>query len=102
MNCNPEKYELPEPSRMSDGRLFTDWNTRCTRVPDGTSYEHRMYLIKNASSIMKKNRCFSSEKCLEDPGTMLPEKFVVTCNNRTCTRNPTQFEDGLGDGRKAI
>lgn len=106
------------PSRMSDGRSFTDYRPRCIVNAEllnklavtnmvQSSYESRMYLQKNAEQVMEEERkkamdrlipCAPCKRSFNDPGTMLPERYVVRCDGVTCTRvetNPT----GLGDGR---
>lgn len=106
------------PSRMSDGRAFTDYRPRCvvnaellksleTKNAVQSSYESRMYLQKNAEKFMEEQRlkaverlspCAPCVRPFSDPGTMLPERYMVKCDDVTCTRvevNP----DGVGDGR---
>ena len=101
------------PQRMSDGRLFTDYRPRCvsqfaTTQSKYNSYEHRQYMINNASSIMQKNAAEAYEKnkclpCMEpyNVGTMLPEKNLVTCNKQTCSTtifNDSGFATGINYG----
>jgi len=106
------------PSRMSDGRSFTDYRPRCVVNAEllkslesknmvQSSYESRMYLQKNAEKFMEEQRlkaierlapCAPCARPFTDPGTMLPERYMVKCDDVTCTRvevNP----DGVGDGR---
>ena len=41
-------------NKMADGRAFTDYRPQCTiNASTMNSYDQRMYLMKNASSIMK-------------------------------------------------
>lgn len=120
-SCNSCSGTNPKPScpsRMSDGRAFTDYRPRCAVNAEllqmvsqanmmQSSYESRMYLQKNAEAVMEKQRgmavqnlapCAPCTRPFNDPGTMLPNRFVVRCNGITCTReevNPA----GLGDGR---
>lgn len=107
------------PSRMSDGRAFTDYRTRCAVNAELMSYvsnagmvqssfESRMYLQRNAEKVMDIQRntainnlapCAPCARPFSDAGTMLPERYVVRCDGVSCTRtevNPM----GLGDGRK--
>jgi len=107
------------PVRMSDGRVITDYRPKSTvnfelveevgkkNLPK-SSYETRMYLQKNADDIMKKSfentkqnlvPCIPCKKPVGN-GTMLPEKYLVTCDATSCTRKPFN-PNGLGDGRKA-
>ena len=100
------------PFRMSDGRNFTDYRTRCTidyetkvRNSFQSSYDQRQFLIQNASNIMTENSrvaasmnacsgCFPKNA----PGTMLPEKNFVQCNDKFCQFNMSN-PNGLGTGR---
>jgi hypothetical protein len=97
---------------MSDGRNFTDYRTRCTvdlqtkkMNSFKSSYEERQFLIHNATNIIhqnideatKKNECSG---CFPNnvAGTMLPEKNMVQCTDKTCNFS-MQDENGLGTGR---
>ena len=106
------------PLRMSDGRVMTDYRPKCIVNSDlietvaandlvKSSYETRTYLQKNAETIMKSD--FEKTKLNLIPGveskqpvgnnnTMLPEKYLVTCNATSCSRKLFN-ENGLGDGR---
>lgn len=107
------------PSRMSDGRMFTDYRPRCAINAElmdmvakanmvQSSYESRMYLQQNAEKVMNMQRSFALNNAapcapctrpFTDAGTMLPERYVVRCDGVSCSRtemNPM----GLGDGRK--
>lgn len=98
------------PALMSDGRIFTDYNTRCSQVNDMfgkklNSYEYRQFLIKNADELMDNHRkvAYATSFCgpCKEPreqGTMLPEEEKTICNGSVCTtfvNNPK----GLGRGR---
>ena len=87
------------PPRMSDGRLFTDYRSRCDvnflDLDNGhmDSYTYRQYLINNANEIVESRRksLYDEVKCgpCVEPyqtGTMLPEHEVDHCDTRTCTR----------------
>ena len=116
--CSSTNPKLPCPSRMADGRSFTDYRPRCIVNAELmgnlasnniilSSYESRMYLQKNAEKVMESNRnsslerlipCVPCARPLTDSGTMYPERYVVRCDATSCTRteiNPS----GLGDGR---
>lgn len=100
------------PPRMSDGRHFTDYRPSCdinsairgdNSIP--SSFQYRNFLQQNAEKLLNLNRKHACMKnccgpCGEpfEPGTMLPEKYMVNCDANTCTRvlNDPQ---GLGDGR---
>lgn len=101
------------PYRMSDGRNFTDYRTRCTIAYEMkqktnflSSYDERQYMIHNAENIMNKNMqtaenmnscsgCFPKNSV----GTMLPEKNMTQCNSKTCTFQNNVNPTGLGTGR---
>lgn len=98
-----------------DYRLFTDYRPRCavqyTQMINNefpSSYENRLYLIQNASELMKKNSLdaylkSSCDVCVDSPsfndGTMLREFDVQKCNSRTCTFT-SKDSFGLGRGRQ--
>jgi hypothetical protein len=106
---------------MSDGRAFTDYRPRCVVNSElltsvsrenmvQSSYESRMYLQNNGEQFMEEERqkavnrlipCAPCKRSINDPGTMLPERYIVRCDGITCNRvevNPS----GLGDGRAYI
>lgn len=100
------------PFRMSDGRNFTDYRTRCTidyetKVDNAfrSSYDQRQFLIQNATKLMSENGrlaesmnacsgCFPKTAV----GTMLPEKNSVRCNDKYCEFMVSDPK-GLGTGR---
>lgn len=109
--------KLPCPSKMADGRAFTDYRPRCNIFYDiventnkegfVSSHESRMYLQRNAEKEMERQRyeaiknlapCAPCKRPLDDMGTMLPEKYIVKCNEITCKKELFN-EKGLGDGR---
>jgi hypothetical protein len=97
--------------RMSDGRSFTDYRTRCAQDADlrnaaPSSMEYRMYMVHNAQKLMEQQyREYSDKtKCkrcyrFDENGTMLPEESKVVCNDRTCKRVVGSGLGGLGQGR---
>lgn len=118
MSCCSASDKLPCPSKMEDGRAFTDYRPRCNVNADllenltknnmiNSSYESRLYLQQNADKIMQMDRdnaiknllpCNPSNPSNPSNPTMLPEKYIVKCDHISCSRveiNP----DGLGDGR---
>jgi hypothetical protein len=112
MSVNDINSKLPYPSKMADGRAFTDYRPRCSVNADlynnlsqnnlvNSSYESRLYLQNNAEKIMQSDR----DKALSELGscnpkksTILPEKYVVKCDSVSCTRTEIDSK-GLGDGR---
>lgn len=100
------------PPRMSDGRHFTDYrpscetdNQFCQENKVVSNNECRQVRQRNASKLMDLDRAYacSLNCCSPCSGetftdTMLPEKYMVSCQGNVCSRtlnNP----DGLGDGR---
>lgn len=106
------------PTRMADGRAFTDYRPRCVVNAEllqnvagqkmvQSSYESRMYLQTNAEKVMEDERkkaverlipCAPCMRPFSEPGTMLPERYVVRCDGVTCERKEVNAA-GLGDGR---
>lgn len=73
-----------------------------------SSYEARMYLQRNADKFLEQERakavarlapCAPCNKPFNQPGTMLPEQWVVRCNGVTCER-VLNDPNGVGDGRQ--
>jgi hypothetical protein len=74
-----------------------------------SSYESRMYLQKNADTIMQKshNNAFENLACACTPyqnevmgiNTMQPERYIVKCNSASCYREEVN-PSGIGDGRQ--
>lgn len=101
------------PARMSDGRLFTNYNSRCAiqssvlprgpgRAIDMDSYDTRQYMIHHADTIMQSQRDMASCAARCGPcgvDTMLPELEIDSCDAHKCTRQPSGAKDGLGLGR---
>lgn len=101
------------PPRMADGRLFTDYRSRCdinfmtmtgtTTIPKD-SYTYRQYLISHADDLIAEARknayiVAACAPCVH-PSTMLPEKISEICDTHTCIRVPGPDPlDGLGTGR---
>ena len=113
---NKNTYSCP--LRMSDGRSMTDYRPKCivnyelmNTITDNnlvkSSFESRLYLQQNADEIMKNEMqksinnlvpCVTCEKPLGN-GTLLPEKYIVSCDAISCTKKPFN-QNGLGDGRE--
>lgn len=112
--CSSSSEDKLCPSRMNDGRMFTDYRPKCMvnnammvnlreKEIIASSYESRMYLQQNAEKIMQQQKDIALEKvrCTrphEDVGTMLPEEYTVKCDSVSCERVRTN-PSGLGDGR---
>lgn len=102
------------PTRMSDGRAFTDYRPRCivnaellTSVAVKSSYESRMFLQNNADQFMEAERkkamdrlipCAPCKRSFDEAGTMLSERYVVRCDAVSCSRTEVD-PNGVGDGR---
>lgn len=99
------------PARMSDGRLFTNYNSRCgimaavlptSTTSTTTGYDTRQHMIHNADAIMQAQRASAScaARCLPcGKDTVLPEIEIDTCDASGCVRSGTGAPDGLGLGR---
>ena len=118
MNGAKTNSSYSAPLRMTDGRVMTDYRPRCIVNSDlintvaandlvKSSYETRIYLQKNAENIMKNEvkktisnliPSVESKQPIGNATTMLPEKFLVTCDATSCSRKLFN-ENGLGDGR---
>lgn len=119
-SCSAPNPVVTCPTRMSDGRSFTDYRPRCAVNAElmqlvsnnnmvQSSYESRMYLQNNAEAFMDMERDKAAQRLIpcappcdrptSEPGTMLPERYVVRCNGATCTRTEVNPE-GVGDGRE--
>lgn len=110
-SCDDPKAVCP--SRMSDGRAFTDYRPRCAVHAElmgalrsqgqvRSAYESRMYLQKNAERLMEKQRAAAVERlapcapCTSPANTMLPLRYVVRCDGVSCERTEVDPR-GLGD-----
>lgn len=117
-SCSGPNPKPSCPTRMSDGRAFTDYRPRCALNAElmglvskanmtQSSYESRMYLQQNAEKVMNMQRsyalnnlapCAPCTRPFNEPGTMLGERYVVRCDGVSCTRTEVN-PNGLGDGR---
>ena len=104
------------PLRMSDGRSITDYRPKSTvnyelieevaqhNLPK-SSYETRMYLQSNASTIMENETKKSFENLMPykkckgsvESNTELPQKYIVSCDAVSCSKKLFD-QNGLGDG----
>ena len=105
------KYKS-SPALMADGRGFTDY--RSSRQTNDmlrsdmnviNSHNYRAFLIKNTDKLLETDRINAnlmngSTKCVSpyNQGTMLPEKFIQTCDKKSCTYILNN-ENGVGTGR---
>ena len=99
-------------SRMSDGRIFTDYRPRIdqhlydhqSRPAEGT-YEQRQEMIHSADDIIRRYRdsafgAASRGPCVEpfNIGTMVPETDRFVCDKVSCARVPVAAGNGMGLG----
>lgn len=103
------------PSKMADGRLFTDYRPNCEMnryIESGNkiknTHDYRLFLSRNAERLMDKNKDYIYMKngmgnCMEPYhiGTMLPEKTRVVCDQHTC-RVVDVDPNGHGQGREYV
>jgi hypothetical protein len=98
---------------MSDGRLFTDYGSRCdiNYIDDQgqgkslDSYNYRQYLTKNADAVLYQARKKTYDRVVcgpcEEPyniGTMMPESALEVCNTRNCARKVLDDGSSVGIG----
>lgn len=88
--------------------MFTDFRPKCNKLthPGMSSYDQRLYLIKNADKIINNDRAdlFTRMGCYpcfsyEEPGTIPPHQSELVCDGRTCTLKLTN-PGGIGVGRR--
>ena len=101
------------PARMADGRTFTDYRQSCsvnsllrTSSNSFNSHEYRMYLTRNAETLINLNRQMTFERnkcgpCVKpyNVGTMLPEQRKISCDHHGCLISVND-ETGIGYGRQ--
>ena len=92
------------PSRMADGRVFTDYRTNCITnngySQNMTSWEYRYYLQNNAAKIVEQTN-HERDSILSYSGPNAPEvpvKNIQNCNKGFCTIENFN-ESGLGMGK---
>jgi len=95
------------PARMSDGRMFTDYRTRCAQYPGkvtGQWGEHdgRQKMIQGADLLMEEAHQLLQKKAAAVKGscvdTMVPELYKRVCTWRGCETIPGHYA-GIGTGR---
>ena len=105
---NNKKWDCP--SRMSDGRLYTDYRPRCDiqlelQPPMSGTLEYRQFLIHNADKVIQHHRSLAFDKAYCGPcvqpwnqGTMAPEADSFVCDKVACARVPGAA-GGIGTSR---
>jgi len=105
------------PLRMSDGRVFTNYEPRCARNAylnnlltennlTNSSYEQRLFLQNNYEKIVEaeKNRALNnilpcvpckSGELINETDSYLDNKHYVYCDNVSCSTQKTN-QNGLG------
>jgi hypothetical protein len=90
-------------ARMNDGRLVTDYRPRCElKVPTGSQFATRMFMQRNAESIMSQAR----QRQVNNTGASLsyyassemPPEDYVRCTKTRCDFMPGN-PDGVGTSR---
>jgi hypothetical protein len=103
------------PSRMADGRIFTDYRPNFEMnkyIESGNklknTHDYRMFLLRNGEKLIQKNQDYVYMKngmgrCAQPYhiGTMLPEKTRVKCNQHTCEIVDVD-PNGHGQGREYV
>ena len=103
------------PSRMADGRIFTDYrpNAEMNRYIESgnkikNTQDYRMFLSRNGEQIIQENKEYilmknGQSNCMKpyNVGTMLPEKTRVVCDQHTC-RVVDVDPKGHGQGREYV
>jgi len=86
-----DNVNLDFPSRMADGRIFTDYRPNCVmnhELSQGkNSFEYRYFLEKNGASIEKSilDKLNQDVKCTScNAQTVLPVQTVQNCNAGVC------------------
>ena len=91
MSKTSDNVNLDFPSRMADGRIFTDYRPNCvmnSAISQGKdSYEYRYFLINNGNAVEKQSldQLEQSVKCTSCTyDTVLPAQTVMNCNQGMC------------------
>jgi len=114
MSCCISNYDnKPCPLRMSDGRSFTDYNTRCVfnsylanKLKNNnmvkSSNEMRLYLQNNYETILKEDRQRAvnninpiGKEVINITNKQLDNKYTIRCDEVSCSTVLTNPE-GLG------
>ena len=92
---------------MNDGRLVTDYRSRCeVNVPAGSQFATRMFMQRNAESIMsqaRKRQAINTGAGLSYDGTTeMPAAEYVKCSTTECKVRPAyahSVAEGVGSVR---
>ena len=102
MSKTSDNVNLDFPSRMADGRIFTDYRPNCvmnSSLSQGKdSFEYRYFLTNNGNAVEKQSldQLEQSVKCTSCTyDTVLPAQTVMNCNQGMCN---TQLNDPNGLG----
>ena len=87
-------------AQMSDGRLVTDYQARCSKnIPTGHQFATKGWMTKNGSELIR----ISRERYAQQNGsgfhsadTVPPPALVVDCQSNDCTRRLTDAPGGIG------
>jgi len=100
-NVLDPRFVLDFPTRMNDGRQFTDFRSSCyTNLPEQSmsTYQYRQYLKHNAEKIMSNsigiNESLSTCSQCSDYDIVKPD-LPLTCNANDCF---TQIDKNVGGG----
>ena len=91
MSRTSDNVNLDFPSRMADGRIFTDYRPNCLMnnliSNNKDSFEYRYFLTSNGNLIEKQKldqleKDVKCSSCTYD--TVLPVKNIMNCNKGIC------------------
>ena len=104
-NDTPKKdgnHPLDFPTRMNDGRQFTDFRSSCYyNLPeqDMTTYKYRQFLKHNAEKIIKNNQVISNyiSVCSTCSDNEIASSYLgLTCTGEEC-KTKINDHSGVGD-----
>jgi hypothetical protein len=89
------------PGPMSDARLVTDYNNRCSKnIPVGKQYPTTLWMQRNGNSIIDYSRhatmVASGSIFPFDNSVVPPPESTLSCKRSGCIRTMTGFEGGIG------
>ena len=100
-------HDKTAPARMQDGRMFTDYRSRCAQYPlklTGKWGEHdgRQNMIHSTDMLMEQAHNILQKKVAPVEGscvdTMVPEIYKRVCTWKGCETIPGHYA-GIGTGR---